>query len=144
MNLPCKVTSWNTRTFEIIFQISTLQAVLLTLCVCLSLSLSLSVSLCLTVSLCFCLCLSVCVCVCVCVLIRGSLFSLCFALCFVMGYVLQFREIAHTIVEYYYHCLLSTPKGAWIQAFKISSVISTETYNRKDYNGGPYTDCCSI
>ena len=40
----------------------------------------------------------VCVCVCVCVLV----------FCFVMGYGLQFGEVAHKRVLYYYYCAVCT------------------------------------
>ena len=50
---------------------------------------------------CVCVCACVCVHVCVCACARASLFG-CSILCFVMGYVLQFGEIAHKRVHYYY------------------------------------------
>ena len=67
-----------------------------------------------------CVCAFVCLCVCVCVRARArrSLFWRCFS--FVMGYVLQFGEIAHERVHYYYNrrrhyypCVWEQPKKAW-------------------------------
>ena len=82
----------HTHSFEIIFEISPLQAIPLTdwqsVCVC--------VCACVRAHVCACVCMHVCACL---------LTEACFdcALFFVMGYVLLFGETAHTRVQYYYY-----------------------------------------
>ena len=66
--------------FPVIFEISPLHVIVLTL------------------SFCVCVCV-VCVCVCVCVHVLTFVLTV-WVLCFVMGYVLQFGEIAHRRVHY--------------------------------------------
>ena len=79
----------NTLIFQIIFEISPLQAILLTLCVC--------------VCVCVRACVRACVLACVLACVRACVLCVEFGLVlyFVMGYVLQFGEIAHKRVHYY-------------------------------------------